>query len=119
MTTRYAVARVEELPGGSHKLVEIGGREIGIFNVHGRYHALPNSCVHQNGPLCRGAVSGTVLCSRETDWEWVWARDGEIIVCPWHGLEYEIATGQCLAHPGRRLRSYEVDVEQGQIVITL
>ncbi len=117
MTSEYAVAMVEEVPRGSHIVVEIGGREIGIFNVHGRYHALPNVCVHQNGPLCRGAVSGSLFCSGETDWKWVWAMEGEIIVCPWHGLEYEITTGQCLAYPKRRLRTYEVNVEQGQIVV--
>ena len=54
MTNEYVVARVEELPKGSHVVVEVQGREIGIFNVNGKFYGLPNVCTHQNGPLCRG-----------------------------------------------------------------
>ena len=39
---------------GERKLVEIGGRSIGVFNVDGEYYALRNRCPHQGGPLCDG-----------------------------------------------------------------
>jgi nitrite reductase (NADH) small subunit len=46
-------------------------------------------------------------------------KDGEVLVCPWHGLEYHIPTGQCLAFPNIKLRRYDVSVEDGQVVIRL
>ena len=119
MTNEYVVARVEELPKGSHVVVEVQGREIGIFNVNGKFYGLPNVCTHQNGPLCRGAVTGTLVVSAETGWKLQWVHDGEIVRCPWHTLEYNITTGQCLAHPKRRLRTYEVKVENGQVKVIL
>ncbi len=119
MPTEYVVASTQDLPVGAHIVVEAGGREFGVFNVQGRYYALPNACFHQNGPLCRGAVTGTLLCNAETDWKVEWGYDGEIVVCPWHSLEFHIPTGQCLAYPDRRLPTYPVRVDGDDITLIL
>jgi nitrite reductase (NADH) small subunit len=115
----FIVAQAHELPPGAHRVVNVDGREIGVFNVDGAYHALPNLCPHQIGPLCRGRVSGTLISRKETDWQPQWVYDGEIVTCPWHGLEYHIPTGQCMAFPEIRLRTYEVIVEDEQIKLRI
>ncbi|MCC7355321.1 MAG: Rieske 2Fe-2S domain-containing protein [Anaerolineae bacterium] len=112
-----AVAPLADFPDGSHKVVKINGREVGIFNVGGTFHALPNLCPHQLGPLCLGRVSGTLDRRPETGWQLQWIHDGEIVTCPWHGMEYHISTGQCLAYPEVRLRTYEVWVEDGMVML--
>jgi 3-phenylpropionate/trans-cinnamate dioxygenase ferredoxin subunit len=44
--------------------------------------------------------------------EYVWARDGEILRCPWHGWEFDITTGRSIFNPHKtRVRAYEVTVE--------
>jgi 3-phenylpropionate/trans-cinnamate dioxygenase ferredoxin subunit len=89
MASEYMVALVDDLPQGTHKVFQVGGREIGIFNVGGRYYALPSNCLHQNGPLCRGSVSGTVETSAEAGWKPTWVREGEIIIArgtPWSSM---------------------------------
>lgn len=111
------VGPVAELPPGKHRVINVDGREIGVFNVDGNFHALPNLCPHQIGPLCEGRVSGTLIARKDTDWQRQWVHEGEIVTCPWHGLEYHIPTGQCLAFPEIRLRAYEVIVENEQIVL--
>jgi nitrite reductase/ring-hydroxylating ferredoxin subunit len=97
----------------------VGRRDIGVFNVDGTFYALPNLCTHQLGPLCKGRVSGTIICNRETQWKLQWGFDNEIVTCPWHGMEYHIKTGISLAFPEIRLRSYEVWVEEGQVKVRL
>jgi nitrite reductase/ring-hydroxylating ferredoxin subunit len=119
VSTDYVVAQVGDLPVGSHIVVQAGTREIGVFNVGGRYYALPNTCFHQNGPLCRGEVSGTVQANALTGWKPAWVREGEIIVCPWHTTEFDIATGRCLADPSRRMPTYEVIVEGSEIKVRM
>ena len=119
MSAEYVVAKVEDLPEGSHKLVEAGGRELGLFNVRGQYYALPNACLHQNGPLCLGVVSGTVDASAETGWERTWVREGETIICPWHTMEFDITTGRCLSNPKRRLATYQVEVTGQEIKVVI
>lgn len=119
MATEYVVANTRDLPVGAHILVEIGGREFGVFNVKGEYYALANACFHQNGPLCGGAVTGTTICDEGTNWKTAWDLDGEVIVCPWHSLEFHIPTGRCLAYPNRRVPTYPVRVDGDQIKLIL
>ncbi len=104
-------------PEGAHRIVTIDGVQIGVFNVRGAFYALPNYCFHQGGPLAEGKVGATVQATSATDWTPQWTKDGEIVVCPWHGMEYDVTTGQCLARKRGRLRRYPVRVEQGQVVL--
>jgi nitrite reductase (NADH) small subunit len=115
----YAVGPVAEFPPGTHRVVRVRSLEVGVFNVHGRFYALPNVCTHQFGPLCEGTINGTMVCNAATGWRHEWARDGEILTCPWHGLEFDLTTGRCLARPTIRLRMYPVTVEDGQVTLHL
>ena len=109
--TRYIVARVAELPPGTRRIVDAGGRSIGVFNIGGRYFALRNRCPHQGAPLCLGRVKGTTLPGRP--YEYAYGREDEIIQCPWHGWEFEIATGRTYFTPHRlRAKTYEVTVHR-------
>jgi len=109
---KHAVATVDEVPPGRHKIVEVVGRSIGVFNVGGEFFALRNSCPHQGGPLCAGRVSGFVIA--ETPGEYQYSRQGEILRCPWHGWEFDIRTGQSWFDPAKvRVRRYDVTVTPG------
>ena len=114
------VGRVADFPEGTHRVVSVDGREIGVFNIGGELYGLPNVCPHQTGPLCQGrAATGTLAADRESDWKPRWVMDDEVIACPWHGLEYHVPTGQCLAFPHIRVRTYEVTVVGEDVVVTL
>ncbi len=120
MYERHVVGTAAEFPIGSHRVVEVAGREIGVFNVKGALYALPNVCPHQAGPLCEARkLTGTLEVNGETDWRVTWVHDGEIITCPWHGLEYHVPTGRCLAYAHVRLRRFPVIVEGDQVVLEL
>src|SRR3954447_8286477 len=80
---QYVVGRASEVAPGQRKIVEIEGRSIGIFNVHGSFYALRNRCPHQAAPLCLGAIKGMALPGKPGEYQW--GREGEILRCPWHG----------------------------------
>lgn len=110
---RYPVARVEEIPAGGRKIVELAGRSIGVFNVAGRFYAVRNRCPHQGGPLCLGVVSGFVEAAEPGEYRY--SRQGEILRCPWHNWEFDITTGRSWFDPARvRVRSYKVTVGTGE-----
>ena len=115
----HQVATTAELPIGGKKIINIGKRSIGLFNVYGNYHALPNLCPHQIGPLCEGAISGTTDAREETGWQVEWVQEGEIVACPWHGIEYHIPTGRCVPFPEISIRSYKVWAEDDAIFIEI
>ena len=114
---RYAVATVDEIPPGGRKIVEVGGRSIGIFNVDGEFFALRNSCPHEGGPLCRGVLCGEV--TSDMPGEYRYSRPGQILRCPWHGWEFDIRTGQSWFDPRKvRVRRYEVTIEPAPTAAT-
>jgi nitrite reductase (NADH) small subunit len=113
---RYRVARIGEIPPGGRRIIELEGRSIGLFNVHGCYVAVLNVCPHELAPVCLGRLGGTTLPSAPG--QWVWGQEGEILACPWHGWEFNLLTGACLTDR-RRLRLYEVTVEDDQVIVVV
>jgi nitrite reductase (NADH) small subunit len=112
------VATVEEIPPGSARIVSVDDRSIGIFNVDGTFHALANRCPHAGAPVCRGAIGG-ISEADKPGVEVRWGRDGEILRCPWHGWEFEIASGRTVTEPVKRIPTYPVFVEDGHILLEL
>ncbi|MCL4250758.1 MAG: Rieske (2Fe-2S) protein [Anaerolineae bacterium] len=113
---RYAVAQVDELALGQRKIIDVGGKSVGLFNVNGEFVAVLNYCPHEGAPVCQGRVSGTTLPSAPNEFKW--GRQGEILLCPWHGWEFDLTTGECLTDR-RKLRRYQVDIENGTLYLVL
>jgi nitrite reductase (NADH) small subunit len=110
---RVRVARRADIEPGQRQLVEFDGTTVGIFNVDGDFFALVNRCVHQGGPVCNGKImprlSAEILPSGEV--REVLSAQIDTIACPWHGWEYDLRSGRCLANPRLGLRSYPVVAE--------
>jgi nitrite reductase/ring-hydroxylating ferredoxin subunit len=116
--TAYAVAKLADIPDRGGLLVTVADLEIGLFRVGGTVRAWRNHCPHMAAPVCRGAVTGTLLPSAV--YEYTPGRDGEILQCPWHGWEFDLQDGHHLA-PGSpvRLRGYPTEVVDGVVSIQL
>lgn len=115
MARRHVICHVSELPPGTRKIVHVGHRSIGIFNLDGEYYALRSQCPHQRAPLCEGAVVSRALPSPPGTYRY--SAKKEIIRCPWHGWEFDIRTGQSVFNPHRvRVKAYDVKVEPAEEV---
>ena len=107
---RFVVGPASELPPDSRRIVTVNGREIGVFNVNGRYYALRNLCPHQSAPVCLGELTGLAFSDEPGEIEWT--REGEILRCPWHGWEFDIITGRTVFSSRARVKTYAVHVEK-------
>jgi 3-phenylpropionate/trans-cinnamate dioxygenase ferredoxin subunit len=106
---RHVVGPADAIPPGGRRVVTVAGRSIGIFNVEGRFHALRNSCLHNQAPVCLGEVGATYLPSEPGQYRR--GLDGRVLRCPWHGWEYDVTTGQSWVDPASvRTRRYDVEV---------
>ena len=115
MTDRYAVADIEEFDGsGSRVIAEVEGQEIAVFQHQGEYYALANFCIHQAGPLCEGALSGSISTD-EDGWDWVYDDEERYIVCPWHGWMFDIETGRSPKDERYAVPTYDAEVEDGTV----
>jgi len=91
------VAKAAEFADGDRRIVAHDGVEIGVFHWQGRYYAYQNLCIHQGGPACEGVIMHKVEDVLGPDRTWHGQRFSETeahFVCPWHGYEYDIATGE-------------------------
>ena len=114
VSKRHVAAQAADISPGRRRVVKIGGREIGIFNVDGQYHGIRNVCPHRSGPICLGRLRPNV------EWDgqgFVYNRENEILKCPWHNWEFDVKTGECLVDPALRVRSYRVEREGDDIIL--
>ncbi len=93
------VARTSDVPPGRSTIIVAAGHVIALYNVGGTFHATSNVCLHRGGPVGEGDLEGSV------------------VTCPWHGWQYDVRTGQNLANPEARLKTYEVKVEGNRILV--
>lgn len=94
------VASSEELSPGTHRVVDVDGAQVAVFNLAGFYHAIEDVCTHDGGQLTGGSV------------------EGEEIICPRHGARFSIRTGDVLAPPAYEpIHTFPVRVHDGRIQV--
>jgi nitrite reductase/ring-hydroxylating ferredoxin subunit len=108
---RFVVGPLSEFPPGTRRIVRVGGREIGVFRFGDEFYAVRNRCPHQGGPLCLGYILPRVVSDEPGVIEV--ADAPPLVVCPWHGWQYDARTGQAYAPGDPGARSYGVSVERG------
>lgn len=91
-----------ELPApGEAREFEVGERVICVANVNGECSALDNVCPHRGGPLGQGMI------------------EGDKIVCPWHGWQFDARTGAVSHAPDRRITTYPLTVEGEDVYVEI
>lgn len=108
------------MPAGDRRwLVHADGRVVGVFRLDGQFHAYENRCPHQGGPVCSGRVMPAVKGVVHDDGTVVHelAEDEPHLVCPWHGWEFDLRTGRCVADPRVGLRKLNVVERDGDLFI--
>ena len=113
---RVVVAPLSRFGDGERRIVEVGGRSIGVFRVGESFYGLRNRCPHQGGPLCLGHVLGDAVADSPGNASI--SSDPLRIACPWHGWEYDLDSGQSfLGGAMAGVRSYGARVESGGSVL--
>jgi NADPH-dependent 2,4-dienoyl-CoA reductase/sulfur reductase-like enzyme/nitrite reductase/ring-hydroxylating ferredoxin subunit len=96
------VAVSGELKDGEMKQVSLGGTDILLARVKGKYHAVGAHCTHYGAPLVEGVLSN------------------ERIICPWHHACFNAATGDVEEPPALdSLPCYGVRAEGESIIVSL
>ena len=95
------VAQKSDVPPGTGKVVEVGGKAIAVFNCEGTFYATDNTCKHRGGPLGEGTLTGTT------------------VMCPWHGWEFDVTNGACSMDPTIKVSTFEVKVQGDDVLVAL
>jgi nitrite reductase/ring-hydroxylating ferredoxin subunit len=96
------VVEAEDIAVGQGTLVESQGVMLAVFNGGGgRFYACGAICPHEDGPLAEG---------------WL---EGEAVVCPWHGFDFDVHTGRCQVAEGLSVPVYPTRVTGGSVEVDL
>lgn len=102
MTEFVFGARAEDVAEGEVVAAPVAGKEIAIACVDGAYYAFDNECTHRGCFLADGEL------------------EGGSVVCPCHGGEFDLATGEVLSGPPRDpVETYPVRLVDGIVEIGL
>lgn len=94
------IAPAADLPNSGRLFVDLGDKPIVILNIAGRFFAIGDICTHDDGPLGDGVI------------------EGNNIVCPRHGGEFDVTTGQAVQMPAVvDIPAYPIQVRDGIIFI--
>jgi len=95
------IAAISEVPPGEVIETLHEGDPYAVCNVGGEVRVLSGVCPHAGGPLGNGAI------------------DAGTITCPFHGWEFDSATGVCLTDDTVTVPTYPVRLEDGEILADL
>jgi 3-phenylpropionate/trans-cinnamate dioxygenase ferredoxin component len=94
------VAKVGEIAPGKHRVVDVDGASVAVFNVGGEFFAIEDVCTHDGGQLTGGIV------------------EGDQVICPRHGARFCVRTGEALTAPAYEpTAKFPVRVENGVIQV--
>jgi nitrite reductase/ring-hydroxylating ferredoxin subunit len=113
------VGDAAELVEGKFKIIQEGALNIGVTRLRdGTVRAVRNWCPHKGAAICKGIIGGTWPPSSPGDL--AYDREGQILICPWHGFEYDLKTGDELYRKvPTRLRFYEVIERDAKIYLSV
>lgn len=103
-------------------VVDVEGTEVGLYSQDGQVRAWHNVCPHQGGPVCQGkTMPRTIQLVNEdltSGGPGLHPTDRNI-VCPWHGLEFDVLTGVHPSDSSVRIRPVPVRVEGDDVIISI
>ena len=113
------IGALDDFEAGAPQPIELGGRALVVVRHGDDIYVLRDVCSHQGARLSAGRVAG-ISRATATDRQGSYDREGEYIVCPWHGWTYELCTGRATVNPDRaRVRTYPVSVRNGRVLVDL
>ncbi len=100
-TEWHTLSGVPDLACGEVVEVFVEGNILVISNVEGELYAMDGLCAHQGGPLGKGKLKGCLL------------------TCPWHGWQYDVATGRQILSQTITQRTYPIRRQNDTIQVCL
>jgi 3-phenylpropionate/trans-cinnamate dioxygenase ferredoxin subunit len=94
------VSKLEELPPGERRIVDVDDVQIAVFNLEGEFYAIEDVCTHDYAPLADAKL------------------DGDEIICSRHGARFCIKTGAVTAPPAYEpISTFPVRIHAGMIQV--
>jgi uncharacterized membrane protein/nitrite reductase/ring-hydroxylating ferredoxin subunit len=96
------VAAADELKPNQMKLIRLADRRMVLARTESGYVAFDDRCTHRGGSL----ADGTLAC--------------DIVTCPWHGSQFDVASGAVKSGPAEApIRTYTVKLQGDAVLLVV
>jgi nitrite reductase/ring-hydroxylating ferredoxin subunit/Fe-S cluster biogenesis protein NfuA len=95
------VCSLDDVPAADIKVATVNGNEVLLSRFGDKVTCYQNACAHMGMPMDMGPVNNAIL------------------VCPHHGFEYSLESGECLTAPKVQLHAHAVRVINERVEIKL
>jgi nitrite reductase/ring-hydroxylating ferredoxin subunit len=117
MMASYVAGRADELPEDEVRLTRLGRHDVVLIRRGSTVFAVANRCPHQGARMCDGRLrerldgdgAGRVEARPHTP----------VLACPWHGWEFDLATGRSAFDAAYRIKTYPATITDGDIVVQI
>ena len=93
------VAKAGDIAPGTVHEVQTGGKPVALANVGGKFYAISGTCLHRGGPLGQGSL------------------DGNVLMCPWHGWQFDVTTGKVSGNATVGVDCYQLEVRGDELFV--
>lgn len=94
------VCDLSEMTDGFAKIKLLAsGERVAVYLNADKLSAISNACAHQNGPLGEGKI---IDC---------------LVTCPWHGFQYDVASGRSPAPFTEMVPTYNLKIEGSSVMV--
>jgi nitrite reductase/ring-hydroxylating ferredoxin subunit len=118
---KHVLCPAEEVSPGEVRGFRAGGRRVAVARLDdGTFRVLADVCPHQAAKMSDGSIER--MWVSDTPGERRQSEERNVILCPWHGFEFDLENGGDPCVPGRpdlRLKTYPVEVESGEVVVCI
>ncbi len=118
----FRVGKINDFKDREKKIVIVDNNEVGVFRINNNFYAWKNVCPHQGGPVCQGRLFPLVKENLDPEMQ----SHGRIydekklnIVCPWHGLEFDVETGLHPGNPNLKLDPITIEIDSETVYVQL
>ena len=94
------VAKVGDIPDQEGRAFTVGTFRVAVFNDHGTYRAIDDTCPHAGASLATGFF------------------ENDVVACPWHCWQFDVRDGSFCENPRLKIHSFEVRVRGDEIQVS-
>ena len=99
-TTLVRVGRADDIPLNEARRVDVNGTPVAVFHLPLGFFAIADTCSHEESSLSEGFI------------------EDDVVECPKHGAQFEIASGLNRSLPATKpVRAYRIVVDGDELYV--
>ncbi|HUB76040.1 MAG TPA: Rieske 2Fe-2S domain-containing protein [Solirubrobacteraceae bacterium] len=115
------IGTVAELDDRGRLAATVDGVRLTAFRAGDAFVAYENLCPHLGGPVCDGKLARRIEVEIAANGEAIehFSQTRVDLVCPWHGFEFDLASGVAIADPRYALRSFPIECRGDELYVSV